>query len=94
MITTKPLKATCVDGDRHRRHGDACLARDRRGRALCVLGGLGRRARRGRGGLTIKTQDSRFPVPSPRMAPLSKFLWSSIFVLYAIDATTMYYTYS
>ena len=37
MITTKPLKATCVDGDRHRRHGDACLARDRRGRALCVL---------------------------------------------------------
>ena len=36
MITTKPLKATCVDGDRHRRHGDACLARDRRGRALCV----------------------------------------------------------
>ena len=34
MITTKPLKATCVDGDRHRRHGDACLARDRRGRAL------------------------------------------------------------
>ena len=42
MITTKPLKATCVDGDRHRRHGDACLARDRRGRALSVS-----RSRRG-----------------------------------------------
>ena len=37
MITTKPLKATCVDGDRHRRHGDACLARDRRGRVTHIL---------------------------------------------------------
>lgn len=37
MITSKPLKATCVDRARHRAHGDACLARERSGRALCVL---------------------------------------------------------
>ena len=63
MITTKPLKATCVDGDRHRRHGDACLARDRRGRALCVckVAGVGDVARQ-----AVRALDAGAAAPAPR----------------------------